>query len=185
MSEIDRVAGLADKVKDLDRRIRVLESAPRVPTLSLSDGSGIQASSALGTITVVNSTTLGEPTSGSGGPEVDVKIGRTGRALVFISAQVDLTFSAGGDSSTYAYVGVQLSGANTVDPTTSDSGYVVQSRLLRSPNTTPTVGVNLPVSRALYLTGLTPGLTTMRLVYSQTGDTSAFMNTRTIAVVPL
>lgn len=61
-----------------------------------------------------NSTTFGDLTGTSVGPEVTIRIGSSGRALVFWGAEIGQT--AAYQELNTPHVGVELSGANTVSP---------------------------------------------------------------------
>lgn len=101
--------------------------------------------------------------------QVTVAVGSSGKALVFIQAQV--SNSAGGN---YGWVGVALSGANTASATNE---YAFQS-------VSSGANVQLQTSLPILLTGLTPGVTTFKMKYKVSAGTGTFVN-RSISVIPL
>lgn len=100
---------------------------------------------------------------------VTATIGANGLALIIISAKINNTDSAAG-----GFVGVAISGANTVAASEANS--------LNLRNST---GAPDSQTSWTYLhTGLTPGSTTFKLKYRVTAGTGTFTNRR-IMVIPL
>lgn len=98
---------------------------------------------------------------------VTVTLGNSGMALVFLQSQASVT------TITYAYIGVALSGTNTV--AASDTSCL---QLVSYAN-----NVQMQMGTALLLTGLTSGSTTFKMKYRVYTGTGTFANRR-IAVIP-
>lgn len=99
------------------------------------------------------------------GPQVTVTIGPSGKAMAIVSGGLY-------NAAAQKYIGVALSGANTVSPVDNES-------LRRDSAPFDTIG-----SRQLYWTGLTPGVTTFTMKYRTASGTANFFSRR-LTVIPL
>ena len=109
------------------------------------------------------------PCTTTPGPAVTVLVGETGLLEVVITAEITATDSADGGS-----IGVALSGANTVA--------AVDTKALRfQPKTTNAMAC---MSRIVRFDGLTPGQTTVTLVYRDLSGTSVTYAQREIIARP-
>lgn len=104
------------------------------------------------------------------GPSVTLNVPASGEVTVDISAD----YSAGGAAAQIGYMGVALSGANTV--AASDA------RCARM-TTLGGVGVGATISNRFHFTGLTPGTTTFKAMFKTSTSTATFSN-RIIIVDP-
>lgn len=181
MGEYDP-SGLAAQLADVERRLRALESAPRLSSASLTDGAFVvtdtngvvkvrlglladgtygleQVDPMTGKTVPLSAIALGTRTDGIGpasmtnsptyvdlgGPEVTVDVPATGNVEVILSAM--LTVPAGGGT---GLVGLSV-----------DAGAAYDVLVLSS-----AAGMESSGARVDRITGLTPGLHTLRLKYA-------------------
>jgi hypothetical protein len=133
-----------------------------------------------------NSTSWGDLTGTSVGPAVTVRIGTSGRALAFWSAEIGQT--AGYQRLTTPHVGVEVSGATTRAP--SDVNALNANVGFPASGAAGAATVDFWIQAAMMhlFTGLTPGSTTFTLKYRHdTVDPSRAVNfqAREIAVFAL
>jgi hypothetical protein len=103
---------------------------------------------------------------------VTVTIGASGKAIVFLSAQMQ-----NGTSTAYAWMGCAISGASTV----AASG----ARAIMYQNVFTGGSPQAQYGSPYLVTGLTAGSTTFKLKYRAAGGGTASFNNRNIAVIPL
>lgn len=137
------------------------------------------------------STTYGDLTGTSVGPEVSIRIGSSGRALVFWGAEMGMATSGGVMTDQYKttpHVSVELTGANSVSP---DNAIALNVNLDHPGSGFPgtaTAKFWIQCSAMHVFTGLTPGLTTFTLKYKHDGMTpnnACNFQSREIAVFAL
>lgn len=123
----------------------------------------------------------------SGGPTVDIAVGASGRLLVLVSADISTQRSAvaaGNTAIPHGEMGFTLSGANTLAAATSRA-LVVSGNMLTSSGTI-TFGTSGAATRAVLLTGLAPGLTTVTAAYRLGGNaTQTNISQRNITAMAL
>ncbi|MGC7255674.1 hypothetical protein RBA19_21330, partial [Mycobacteroides abscessus subsp. massiliense] len=104
------------------------------------------------------------------GPSATLNVPASGEVTVDISAD----YSAGGAAAQTGFMGVALSGANTV--AASDARCARMTSL-------GAVGVGATISNRFHFTGLNPGTTTFKAMFKTSTSTTTFSN-RTIIVDP-
>ena len=194
---MSRPRTLSDQIAEIERKVRVQEGASRLPTLGVDDVNGIRIASTSASCTpeARPSGTLADPASGSDGPDLTIRFGKSGRALINVAATGRLEIA--GPLSAFEQVvqinaGWKMTGANERETYTNATPYAMRYRTdwawSSEPPTKPSFYVNVPGSQWYYVTGLTPGLTTVSMVYAKSNDslsgTGTFVD-RTLIVIPL
>lgn len=142
-----------------------------------------------------NSTSYGDLTGVDVGPSVTIRIGSSGRALVFWAAEIgQITTVAGALKYSYKitpHVGVQVSGANTIAPSDWNAlNYNLEFPAPASGDTEAVADFWAQAGTHHLFSGLNSGLTTFTLKYRHDGvlpstDTMSRFNAREIAVFAL
>ena len=157
MADIQLPADLSAMLADYDRRIRVLETAPRLQNSSLPWAfAEINA-------TFTTSSTVDVDSTPTAGPTVTIDVTQTGRVLVSAGAYIGLTLTS-------QTAGVQL----YIDGTAYTS-------IAGLSNASSQIAANVFSSRVI--TGLTQGPHTFVLKYRSTGGNVNF-SSRSIIVQP-
>lgn len=126
------------------------------------------------------------PAPSSPGPEVSITVGPTGRLLVIVSATISTqtAVAANNTALTGGAMGVLLTGANSRAASDSETLRVTSSVLTNS--SANTTGIDCSASRAILLTGLTPGLTTITAQYRRlTSSTSVSVSNRNVTALAI
>lgn len=156
------------QVADLERRLRILESTARVP----------QVTTVVGGPQVATVTTLEQLTGSSGvwqdlataGPSVPLTIGPSGRVFALWGAAITSIDSESG------WVGLELSGSNTVDA--DQPPHVLVGTMLGT-------GVAVGAAQGHLLTDLDSGETVFKLVYQAPSGSTVEFDDRWLVVWPL
>lgn len=120
------------------------------------------------------------------GPEVSITVGPTGRLLVIVSATISTQTSVAANNTalTGGAMGVELTGANSRSASDSETLRVTSNVLTNS--SANTTGIDCSASRAILLTGLTPGLTTITARYRRlTSSTSVNVSNRNVTALAI
>lgn len=173
----DTPSDIGTELAEINRRLRVLETAARVPQVSTVD-QGPSAGTELGSSVVIETPGYVDPGSPTG-PSVAVTVSQTGRLLVIWSFEAELQADAG--ETTFVACSPDLSGANTVPASDDRSVFVRYSATSFS-------AIRTSATRAAMFTGLAPGSTTVTLKYQ--GDFLGVSNAatvlrRTVVALPL
>lgn len=122
-----------------------------------------QSATELNTSSITSISWAAAPTNP--GPEVTIRVGPSGRLLVLLSAEfvAQAAIAAGNTMSIGGYMGFTLSGANTLAAGT-DRALLMSHNLLAN-SSAITLGIDSAGTRAVLVTGLNPGLTTVTAVY--------------------
>lgn len=137
-------------------------------------------------LTLDNITSTSFAAAPTPGPSVQIQVGATGRLLVLLTAEfTGQTAKAAANSAVAGgQMGFTLSGANTL-AAASDRALVVSGNMLAS-SSAITFGVTAASTRAVYLQGLNPGLTTVTAVYRYVGNgTQISVDDRNISVLAI
>jgi hypothetical protein len=175
-----RIEDFFQEFERLKERVRILETAPRLPDVSTLAGRLNTFDPSLATAVDVpgncsrSTTGFGDPTTGSAGPSVTVATGA--RVLVVYGATVieNDTTSGGSGNIQLLVDGVAVTNSeahlNVNQLQTDIDGFLT---------------VEASVARGKVVTGLTPGDHTFKLEYRSDGDNTVQWYDRWIAVLPL
>jgi len=127
------------------------------------------------TVYDVESTASGSYTDlATPGPAVTTTVGRSGRCLVIVGAEIRGAAPAGAAISTGSgYMSPALSGANTA-AATDDRAVLGWIRYDANPNSTMAIDIRVGASRVSLIDGLTPGETTFTARYRTDLGTAEF-----------